>query len=217
MEGTPQRRAAREPERARRIPAAERRELLLNAADEEFAERGYAGARLVDVAARAGVTKSLVYRHFDSKAELYVGLLESRAAEVIAEVSAAVRKAGSTEQRFRAGVEAFFAALDRRPFSRRLLFRDPEADPDVAAAYDRVHAAAADALARALAADKSMLRGDPDRAQALELLAYVLKTTLNGLAGWWFANPDVPRETLVERAMQMMWPGVEQLRTEPAR
>ena len=205
------------PRAARRIPAPERRELLLNAAAEEFAEGGYAGARLADVAARAGVTKSLVYRHFDSKAELYVGLLESRAAEVIAAVSAAVREEGSTEERFRAGVEAFFAALDRQPFSRRLLFRDPEADPDVAAAYDRVHAAAADALARALAADESLLQGDPDRGQALELLAYVLKTSLNGLAGWWFANPDVPRETLVERAMQLMWPGVEQLRIEPAR
>src|SRR5207253_4349557 len=92
------------PGRTRRIPAAERRELLLNAAAEEFAERGYSGAKLADVAARAGVTKSLVYRHFDSKADLYVGLLESRAAEVIAAVSAAVREEGSTEERFRAGV-----------------------------------------------------------------------------------------------------------------
>jgi len=200
--------------RAQRISAPERRELLLEAAEEVFGSRGYGGATLADVAARAGVTKSLVYRHFESKAELYVGLLEARAAEVIGAVSAAVAEPASTEGRFRAGVEAFFDALERRPFSRRLLFRDPEADPEVAAAYDRVHAAAADALSRALAADRSLLRGDADRGQALELLAYVLKTGLNGLAAWWFANPEIDRDTLVQRAMQLMWPGVEQLRSE---
>src|SRR2546430_16905119 len=84
-----------------------------------------------------------VRRRFESKAELYGGLLEARAAEGIGAVSAAVAEPASTEGRFRAGVEAFFEALERRPFSRRLPFRDPEADAQGAAAYDRGHAPAA--------------------------------------------------------------------------
>ena len=40
---------------------------MLRAADGLFAERGYAGTRLDDVAAAAGVTKPIVYRHFESK------------------------------------------------------------------------------------------------------------------------------------------------------
>ena len=51
----------------RRLPVAERRETIVEAAGRLFGERGYDGARLDDVAAAAGVTKPVLYRHFDSK------------------------------------------------------------------------------------------------------------------------------------------------------
>ncbi len=47
------------------------REAILEAATEEFAERGYAGARVDGIANRAGANKQLVYRYFGTKAELY--------------------------------------------------------------------------------------------------------------------------------------------------
>ena len=181
---------------------------------EVFADRGYRGATLSEVAERAGVTKALVYKHFASKAELYVLLLEQQASELMEVVAASVRPSAAPEERLRAGVDAFLAAVERRPFARKLLFRDPEADAEVAAAYDRVHARATVALARGLAADEEMLRGDPHREQALELLAQVLKAGLNGLAAWWLAHPEVTRDALLERAMQLLWPGLRELSGE---
>src|SRR5207253_11406653 len=56
----------------RRLPAAERRETLIAAACELFAECGYDHASLDEVAERAGVTKVIVYRHFASKKDLYL-------------------------------------------------------------------------------------------------------------------------------------------------
>ncbi len=195
--------------------AAQRRALLLDAAVAVFAERGYSGATLADVAARAGVTKPIVYRHFASKDALYVLLLEEHAAELVATVSRAVAgAAGGPAEQVRAGVAAFLAAVERRPFTRRLLFRDPEAGPEVVAAHARVHAEATAALAAALASDEALLRGDPGRGEALEMLAHVLQTSLNGVAAWWFAHPEVPREDVVERAMQLLWPGLRELREE---
>jgi len=49
---------------------------LLSAAIAEFAEKGLAGGRVEEIAARAGVNKQLVYHHFGSKDELYAAALE---------------------------------------------------------------------------------------------------------------------------------------------
>ncbi|WP_022724009.1 TetR/AcrR family transcriptional regulator [Rhodopseudomonas sp. B29] len=59
----------------RRDPAATRHKLL-TAARHEFAARGLAGARVDEIAARAGVNKQLVYHYFGDKDALYLGVLE---------------------------------------------------------------------------------------------------------------------------------------------
>ncbi|MBZ0137800.1 MAG: TetR/AcrR family transcriptional regulator [Planctomycetes bacterium] len=50
---------------------------ILNAAVSEFATRGPAGTRVDEIAARAGVNKSLIYQYFGSKQELYAEALNS--------------------------------------------------------------------------------------------------------------------------------------------
>ncbi len=53
-----------------------RRETILRGAAQAFAEKGYAATSMEDVAAAAGITKLIVYRHFSSKEELYDAVLE---------------------------------------------------------------------------------------------------------------------------------------------
>ena len=60
----------------RRLPGAERRELILESAGRQFGERGYAHTSLDEIAAAAGVTKPILYRHFESKKACYLALLE---------------------------------------------------------------------------------------------------------------------------------------------
>jgi AcrR family transcriptional regulator len=50
------------------------RNLLLDAAEEVFAERGFEGASLEDIAQRAGYTRGAIYKHFSSKADLFVAI-----------------------------------------------------------------------------------------------------------------------------------------------
>src|ERR1700744_6767181 len=59
----------------RRDPAATRKKLL-TAARREFAQSGLAGARVDEIAARAGVNKQLVYHYFGDKDALYLAVLE---------------------------------------------------------------------------------------------------------------------------------------------
>ncbi|RMH26595.1 MAG: TetR/AcrR family transcriptional regulator [Planctomycetota bacterium] len=59
-----------------RLPAAQRREQLLDVAETLFATQGYAGATTAQIAKAAGVTEPIIYRHFKSKRDLFVALIE---------------------------------------------------------------------------------------------------------------------------------------------
>ena len=78
-----------------RLPVAERRALIIEAAGQLFGERGYEATRLDQIAAAAGVTKPIVYRHFDSKRDLYLALLDRHRDDLAGFVSA-IPAAGST-------------------------------------------------------------------------------------------------------------------------
>ncbi|HEX6311162.1 MAG TPA: helix-turn-helix domain-containing protein [Acidimicrobiia bacterium] len=58
------------------LPRAERRDAILRGAAEAFARAGYAATSMEDIAVASGITKLIVYRHFDSKEELYRAVLQ---------------------------------------------------------------------------------------------------------------------------------------------
>jgi AcrR family transcriptional regulator len=69
------------PTRRARLSAAERRETILRAAAEVFAESGYRSAKVSDVAARVGVTEPVIFQNFGSKAALFAAVVGRAAAE----------------------------------------------------------------------------------------------------------------------------------------
>lgn len=73
-----------------RLPAAERREALLDAARRVFDEGSYSGATTADIARAAGVSEPILYRHFGSKRELYLAVLDASWAQLRAAWEAAL-------------------------------------------------------------------------------------------------------------------------------
>jgi AcrR family transcriptional regulator/ferredoxin len=71
------------------VTAAETRERLLHAAAAVFAERGYDGTRVADIAAAAGVSNGALYAHFGSKADLLVAALREHGPQLLAKLFAA--------------------------------------------------------------------------------------------------------------------------------
>ena len=69
-------------QRRTRLPAAERRETILHAATEVFAQAGYRAAKVSDVANRIGVTEPVIFQNFGSKAALFAVVLERAAADI---------------------------------------------------------------------------------------------------------------------------------------
>jgi AcrR family transcriptional regulator len=66
-----------------RLPASKRREQLLDCAADLFSKYGYARATTAQLAKAAGVTEPIIYRHFESKRDLFVALIERTGRETI--------------------------------------------------------------------------------------------------------------------------------------
>ena len=84
-----------------RLPAAERREQLLDCAAELFSQRGYARATTSELARAAGVTEPIIYRHFKSKKDLFIALIERTGAETLDRWTRDVEGAGDPADRLR--------------------------------------------------------------------------------------------------------------------
>jgi AcrR family transcriptional regulator len=204
--------------RRRRLSAEERREQILRAAMEVFAERGYQEASMVEIARAAGITPAVIYDHFASKAELQITLLERQTGELLAFVGAAViGEFEDTGERIRVGVDAFFTFVEEHPYAWRMLFRDPPTDPAILSTYRRIHRQATEGIALLLRSSApSSLLDDPQADRDLEMFAEMLKMAQNGLAVWWYDHRDVPRAELVDRVLEFCWTGLERFVAERA-
>ncbi|MPZ62587.1 MAG: TetR family transcriptional regulator [Propionibacteriales bacterium] len=135
--------AARDRDAVRRLPRAERREQILTAATRAFARNGYADTGLDDVAAEAGVTRVLLYRHFDSKSDLYRALLD-RACTRLAE------RVGTDDFQDDA-IPGLVDAAAKDPDGFRLLFRFAAREREFREFTDTLATAAVEVAARNLA------------------------------------------------------------------
>jgi AcrR family transcriptional regulator len=118
----------------RRLAPQERRALLVAAAEETFASRGYTQAGLAEVATLAGVSKTLLYHYFpDGRPELYREVMERLVGEVLDVVQAAVRAPRSTDKRLAELVVALLTYFETHSDAYRLLILEPwgSGDPGI--------------------------------------------------------------------------------------
>jgi TetR/AcrR family transcriptional regulator len=111
-------------QRGRRRPvSAAAREAILKAAEEEFAQRGFGGARAQNIATRAGVNKALPFYHFGSKAELYDEVVR-RALGRLGEFMRDALVAATPRERLSLFVHRLFEYLAENPNWARLIIRE---------------------------------------------------------------------------------------------
>ncbi len=148
-----------DPETRRRLAPAERTPQILEAALEEFAERGYAGARMAAVAARAGIAKGLIYHYFPSKAALLQATVRACTQPAFEELEQAERRvagmSGSARDLLAALIEVAYARVRKEGRERhllRLIVTEAEHFPELARFYRE------EVLSRATAVVRAVLR-----------------------------------------------------------
>ncbi len=177
---------------SRRLRSAERRRLIEDAATHLFAEHGYVATTIEDIVKLAGVTKPMLYRHFESKQDLVMTLLERHRDELAAAPLDVLL--ATTERRFAerldAMLEAWFAYVEAHPFVR-LLLHDSSGDAEIAALVEELHD-------RQRAADMALLREFAPHLPKRELapLGEIIRSSLAGLGLWRLDHPDIERADL---------------------
>jgi AcrR family transcriptional regulator len=115
-----------------RMPRSARREQILAAATEAFARTGFGATSLDDIAAEADVSRVILYRHFDSKADLYRAVLNRARARLAAAAHGPEFDAAS--------VDGLVAAAADDPAGFRLLFQHAAREPEFRDEMERFRA-----------------------------------------------------------------------------
>src|SRR5690554_6238031 len=102
-----------EPAPSRKMPADERREQILAVAQALFARDGYHHVSMDDIADRARISKPVLYRHFESKLDLYLAVIDLRGDALLAVVDEAICSASGGTTRGRDMVRAIVGAYIR--------------------------------------------------------------------------------------------------------
>ena len=197
--------------RRRRLPAGERREGILDAARALFSQHGYDRASMRDIAEAAGITAPVLYDHFPSKQALQVALIEREGDALVAQVPTGL-EAETWRDFVHGSFDTFFRFVEANPHAWRLLFVEAPTDPELLRAQREVlRRATQDTAALVAQVAEWQLPESIPPPRAAEMLAESVRSTLNGLAAWWWQNQEVPREQVTLMAFELLWPGIDRL------
>jgi AcrR family transcriptional regulator len=196
----------------RRLTADARRRQLFEVALSLFAEHGYASTTMDDIAEAAGVTKPLVYQHFESKRALYLELMDVFSKELVTGIVKATANAEGPRQQVELGFAAYFKLVVSNEAAFRLLYgRDDADDQELGRALRTVEDAMAEAIDPLIDAG---LDADHRR-----LLAYGIVGMAEGASRHFMTNrpttdADEEAQRLAGRMADLAWAGLRSVHAD---
>ncbi len=188
----------------RRMSRTERRSQLLDVAERLFIEQGYATVTIEEIARVAGVSRPIVYGHFECKEGVLVACVARAYEAYNATLASMVDSRDTLAQQLRTGGELFFTGLQVDSGRWMLVFMSPSV---VTGTYAddlaRLRLQHIEAIRAVLA--RSLPDAPPERVEAG---AHVVSGVGERLAFWWFGRPDLTRETLVDHYVDLLLNGL---------
>ncbi|NDL55895.1 TetR/AcrR family transcriptional regulator [Phytoactinopolyspora mesophila] len=173
----------------RRMRRAERRAQILDAATKAFARSGFAATSLDHIVTEAGITRVLLYRHFDSKADMYRAVLERACERLVSEVGDDNYDADA--------IPALLRAASADPEGFRLLFHHAAREPEFRGMIDDLNSASAEVARRNLA---KLIPAGPWLDWAAQVVPAV---TIESVIGWLDAGQPDP-DSAADRVAQVV-------------
>lgn len=181
----------------KRMRAPERRLQLIDVARSVFARSGYFGTTMDDVALAAGITKPILYQHFESKKALYLALIDEATLEITKAIWDATEDQSDALTMAASGMRAYFAYVKAHPDSFRILFSDAQADPEIMDRIDSTRSVIAEKVAQLI--ENSIFANWPDK-QQIQIVATGIVGLAEMVAKEWIAtgkaSPDFAARAL---------------------
>ncbi len=185
------------------VPRLDRETQILDIASEQFGTDGFAATSVAAVAARAGISKPLIYNYFGSKEGLFEACLDRGGALLADEIERIARGEAVGIERGMETLAGMFALLDGQRYLWRLFF-DPTAPStgpiaDSSALYaDRIGKLAEEGVAELMG-----LAGNDDALDVSAMTAVWLGI-VDSLMNWWVAHPDETAEQMTLRCGRLL-------------
>ena len=192
------------------MPAAKRRQQLVEVGRRIFAENGYDAATVEDIAAAAGVSKPVVYEHFGGKEGLYAVVCDRELAYLGAEITEALQGEGSRRRIERAAM-ALLRYVEERTDGFRILVR--ESSPAGGSSYSTLLNDATASVTYILE-EEFVARGfDP---VTTSVYAQALVGMVSGTAQWWLDVRTPPKEAVAAHIVNLCFNGLSHLDPAPS-
>jgi AcrR family transcriptional regulator len=193
---------------AKRMTAAERREQLLTVARTLFAQRGFEGTSIEEVAARAEVSKPVVYEHFGGKEGLYAVVVDREVTHLLTAMRAALA-GGSARQLIEQAAVTLLDYIEENPDGFRILVRD---SPIGSASYQSILGDVASRVEGILVDPFERIGLD---ARSGPMYAQMLVGMVSQIGLWWLDNRSTPKDRVASHLVNLAWHGLAGLESEP--
>jgi AcrR family transcriptional regulator len=193
-----------------RMTGAERRKQLLDVGRALFAERGYEAASIEEVAARAGVSKPIVYEHFGGKEGLYAVVVDREMQSLTQRISSALTT-GHPRMMVEQAALALLVYIEDETDGFRVLTRDSP----VASGSGTFSSLLNDIASQVeyLLAEE-FARRELDTALA-SMYAQMLVGMVALVGQWWLDVREPPREVVAAHLVNLGWNGLHNLEADP--
>ena len=193
-----------------RLPAARRREQLLEVALHVFASRGFHQTSMNDVAEAAGVTKPVLYQHFTSKRALYLELLELVSLRLMSAIDEATGAAAGPREQVQRGLRAYFRFVVESPDEYQLMFGGgTRRDAEFAQEAARLERSIAEVIAQLITVEGLV---EHERV----LLAHGIVGIAEGATRHWLGDDlDLDADEMADRVADLVWRGLRGIRSDP--
>ena len=191
------------------MTAVERREQLLEVARGLFAERGFEGSAIEEVANRAAVSKPIVYEHFGGKEGLYAVVVDREVNLLLAMMREALT-AGTSRALLEQAAIALLDYIEQHPEGFRILVRDTRVG--TSASFQTIIGDVATRVEGILMEAFTRRGLDPKTAP---MYAQMLVGMVGTTGQWWLDTRQPDRHVVAAHLVNLAWNGLSGLEQEP--
>lgn len=193
------------------MAGAQRRDQLIGVALSAFAEKGFDGTSVEDIASRAEVSKPVVYEHFGGKEGLYAVVVDREVQTLHDAIRAAITTPGVGSRRLlELCALALLDYVESSPEGFRILVRDTTESKN-GGSYGSILADVIVRVEGLLGAVFSQRGLDP---KAAPLYAQALTGMVSMSGQWWLDNPQLSKAEVATHLVNLAWNGMHNLRRD---
>ncbi len=195
-----------------RMTGAQRREQLIDIGRRLFAEKGFEGTTVEEIAASAEVSKPVIYEHFGGKEGLYAVVVDRELQKLLAAITEALSASLHSRALLERAALALLDYIESSTDGFRILVRDSPPGQSTGS-FASLISDVASQVEHILAAEFKRQGLDPKTAP---LYAQMLVGMVAMPGGWWLDSRRFKKQDVAAHLVNLAWNGLAGLETQPS-